>query len=93
VGTLGDKDTRDLAYQILKIKLKDVSEEYILDLSGAQYGYHDPVIWGAHYSRTRVSEFARMETFGASRDFLLANRHIPGHNEPNLGPLPKILHV
>jgi hypothetical protein len=40
--------------QVLKIKLKGGGEEYILDLSGAQYGYHEPVISWVDYIESRA---------------------------------------
>ena len=70
--------TADFEHQILKIKLKASGEEYILDLSGAQYGYHESVVWLVHYLSARVRALVgnvdgkpSKRSFGCRRDFLL----------------------
>jgi len=54
VDILGHEFTANTEHQVLKIKLKGGGEEYILDLSGAQYGYHEPVISWVDYIESRA---------------------------------------
>jgi hypothetical protein len=92
--------TADFEHQILKIKLKASGEEYILDLSGAQYGYHESVVWLVHYLSARVRALVgnvdgkpSKRSFGCRRDFLLTKQGPPIQGEPNLSHLPQLLHI
>jgi hypothetical protein len=46
----------DSFHDILKVELKPDSEPYILDLSGAQYGYINPVIPWSVYKQSRIQD-------------------------------------
>jgi hypothetical protein len=92
--------TADFDHQILKIKLKASSEEYILDLSSAQYGYHEPVVWFAHYLSSRVQALVGTvdgkplkRGFGSCRNYLLEKYGTSLQDGPSHSHLPQILHI
>ncbi|CZR65657.1 uncharacterized protein PAC_15557 [Phialocephala subalpina] len=66
-------DTIEVAdkYHILKVKLKNGEEEYVLDLTSAKHGYPDLVVPWSEYLSTRVGKALATEGFGSTRDRLL----------------------
>jgi hypothetical protein len=66
----------DFDHQILKITMNSTGEEYVLDLSGSQYGWHDPIIaWGEFVqSRLRAMCHPGIQSFGTRREKFLSKR-------------------
>ena len=66
----------DFDHQILKITMNGTGEEYVLDLSGAQYGWHDPIIaWGEFVQpRLRAMCHPGIQSFGTRREKFLSKR-------------------
>lgn len=63
-------ETNDCFHDVLKVELKRGGEPYILDLSGAQYGYINPVIPWSVYKQSRVQDHEEnvMPEFGYWKD-------------------------
>ncbi|MCJ1244503.1 hypothetical protein MMC30_001701 [Trapelia coarctata] len=54
------------SHVLLKVSLKG-GEDYALEFTSAQYGYHSPVSLWQEYVRERVSEVTYLATFGTSK--------------------------
>jgi hypothetical protein len=53
---MGNEDTnRETDHIFVKVTMKDSDEEYALDLTGAQYGYFDPVVAYDDYAKERIA--------------------------------------
>lgn len=58
-------------HDILKVYLKDGGEIFALDLTGAQYGYHDPITPWSIYLERRCETYVyrgEFQYFGGTRD-------------------------
>jgi hypothetical protein len=71
-GKRDDKIFRiaDLRHNALKVDLRHGKESYVLDPSGAQFGYFEPVIpWGVYKESTiRVHKYNESFKFGLIKD-------------------------
>lgn len=54
-------DTDVYQHELLQITLKNKGGVYALDLTGAQYGYFEPVIAWEEYAATRIEKYALPE--------------------------------
>jgi hypothetical protein len=74
---LGKSDNEVYSREIWTITLKQRGKSYVIDLSGAQHGYYDPVVPKSEYWQLRVIEEERIgcQYFGANRDHLLSTEH------------------
>ena len=59
-------DGTDYTHTILRVTTKN-GETYALDMTGAQYGWCEPVISWPLYNASRVRKFEEILTFGATR--------------------------
>lgn len=76
------RDTMDDPHIILKLKLRDTNEWYILDLGGAQYGLFDAITPAARYGSADVRDTINTiggDGFGETKKRLiwLSNRRDP----------------
>ena len=69
-GILG-LDTTDYKHTILRVTMKN-REKYVLDMTGAQYGWYEAVTPWPVYNASRVRSFTEVLPFGSARDFLKA---------------------
>lgn len=60
-------DENTYNHEVFRVTLKDSAEEYIIDLTGAQYGYHDTVIPISEYFSTRVAGLEDVRQLGWTR--------------------------
>jgi hypothetical protein len=63
---LEDDAPRGVTHEVLKVTLRS-GEKFAVDVSGAQYGYHDPV--------TRYQEFQQQRVFHIHKDMKAPNTH------------------
>jgi hypothetical protein len=66
----------DFDHQVLKLTMNGTGEQYVLDLSGAQYGWYEPIIaWGEFVqSRARAMVQPGTQSFGTRREKFLSKR-------------------
>ncbi|KAI4088117.1 MAG: hypothetical protein LQ344_006297 [Seirophora lacunosa] len=64
----GEEDLSEYQHQVLLMTLKDASV-YVVDLAGAQYGYHEPVIPRKLYEESRAVQILldKSHAFGWQR--------------------------
>ncbi|KAI4110233.1 MAG: hypothetical protein LQ345_007038, partial [Seirophora villosa] len=67
-GQNGKEDLSEYQHQVLLVTLKDASV-YVVDLSGAQYGYHEPVMPRKLYEESRAVQILldKSHAFGWQR--------------------------
>jgi hypothetical protein len=58
----GAEDKTDYEHTVLKVKLQHNDERYILDLTGAQYGFFEPIVPASQYETLNVKTY--ITTFG-----------------------------
>jgi len=68
------QETWQYQHEIIKLRPKDDDIDYFLDLTGAQYGYSEPVTPAAKYQESRVEEFVKERRFGTAHYFSVDKR-------------------
>ena len=68
----GLSDTGMMWHEVISLSLKN-GEIYVLDIAGAQHGYHDSVFPGDQYVESRVLAFGKSEAFGQTQKYLLSD--------------------
>ena len=63
---MGLLDKQEYVHSLLKVSIKG-GETYALDITSAQYGYHDPISPWPDFLRDRVATFRCSEPFGTWR--------------------------
>ena len=61
-------DATDYAHTVIRVTVKN-GDVYVLDMAGAQYGWHEPVIPWQLYSASRVRGIKSVVPFGETRVF------------------------
>lgn len=61
----------DCMHEILRFRLKDSQEFYVLDLSSAQYGYHEPIMPYEEYHSKHIVEVHSVHDFGSLREWYM----------------------
>ena len=61
-------DGTDYFHAVLRVTMMD-GQKYVLDMSGAQYGWQEPVMSWELYSTSRVREIKEEAPFGKTREF------------------------
>lgn len=59
-------DNTQYRHSMLKVTLRN-GEQYALDITGEQYGHHDPIIPWDRYSQTRLEHIEGIRHFGFHR--------------------------
>ena len=75
----GDEDLNDYQHEVLRVTLKNGSV-YVLDLTGAQYGYHEPVMTLEAYKESRAEDvmWYKAQPFGYHRNFIKGQCKVDG---------------
>ena len=66
----GQRDPTDLYHSVVIVKLRN-GEWHIVDLAGAQYGFHESAMPMSQYHRDRISTYYHVFQFGHLRASLL----------------------
>jgi hypothetical protein len=74
VAINGQIDDEDYPHSIFMVKLKHGGGLYALDLTGAQFGYHQPVVPFVEYSENRAESVWGFESFGSMKQKLLREK-------------------
>ena len=61
-----DPDEKDYSHEILRVTLKS-GEDFVIDITWAQHGFHDPLYPCHQYLKERIQSVKRVVAFGTSR--------------------------
>ncbi|TVY73477.1 hypothetical protein LSUE1_G007415 [Lachnellula suecica] len=78
--TEGEEHSSDQPHCILKVKLKNSDEWYIVDLAGAQYGFFEPIVPAVMYEKSYVRSHIDShgaEYFGQGKEVLIQFSQMP----------------
>ena len=64
----GQIDATDYAHSIIRVTMK-TGEKYVIDLTGAQYGWYETIIPWHTYEKNRVQPIREVQRFGYTRKF------------------------
>jgi hypothetical protein len=64
----GEPDPDNFPHAILKVKLKQGGESYIMDFAAAQHGHLEPIFPEIEYSTLRISSVLSSNHFSYSKD-------------------------
>jgi len=86
---LNSTKSDEVFHEVLQITLSNGSEEYVVDLSGAQFGYYQAITPAKEYNESRVQEEVRLANrvgyryFGGIKDIYLAQIRKDQLGDPN----------
>jgi hypothetical protein len=69
-------DIRGITHEVLKLKLRS-GEAFAIDLAGAQYGYHEPVMSWQDYEQERILQIFRSGRGPKPREMLQIHDYRP----------------
>ncbi|KAE8443550.1 hypothetical protein EG329_001712 [Mollisiaceae sp. DMI_Dod_QoI] len=84
VAITGREDTYTYQHEIIQVTLKQSGEQYVLDLAGAQYGYHDTVIPSSTYFSSRVASIEARNPMGCMRRWYMQKLQAAGTRTSDL---------
>ncbi len=65
ISIVGSEEIREAPHDVLKVTMKD-NTEYVVDIAGAQYGYHYPVCRWELFALGRIRRIDRVNDFGTA---------------------------
>ncbi|TGO16259.1 hypothetical protein BTUL_0030g00450 [Botrytis tulipae] len=74
VGPGGEQDHAHYVHSIFKVTLQNCGGVYCLDLSGAQFGYYNPVTPWSEYVVNRISSITSCHPSGTGKAMLLSRK-------------------